>query len=545
MSIKKLFDNNRKNAVVSKYLKKTSPADVGGGIESPAHLSASIKKNNTFLPAVDYNDLNNFVKFGSAEKYYNKLFEYISDYYPYDGSGFEKTNFYNELNPLEKHILKYQYPSSTGFVNIGSQYGTAVADSGGSGFYNPSDKEYLKFKGGPHSGTVYSTPANRTSNLEFGGFSGSTVEFFFRKNEGMPNASAQGTKQVVLDVWNGVSSGSSDYGRMRVQINSGSEDRFYVTMLSGTKGFFEQPIPTTGNLSLTDAAWHQYAFVFNTSGSAPTIDFYRDGVCIETQIPQSAGALVGEISLVTGSLIGNLGALRSSPSGNAYHGVSMEGYGKLSASLDEFRFWKESRDSENIGQFWFTQINGGTDKYDDNKSLGVYFKFNEGITETTSVDEVVLDYSGRLSNGLFTGYNSSYTRSTGSAINQMDITSVAEVKDPIIRSGNPLYVSEKQHFSQKGSEYDRDNPARLINSLPSWILEEDENLSGELTSLVQIISNYFDTLRLQVEGLGKLKDQGYSESSLTGSTSFVDISFLFRYVIRPDVTACPIDNLPR
>ena len=81
MSIKKLFENNRQNSLVSKYLKKTSPEDVGGGIESAAHLSASIKKNNTFLPPVDYGDLNNFVKFGSAEKYYEKVFEYIVGYY--------------------------------------------------------------------------------------------------------------------------------------------------------------------------------------------------------------------------------------------------------------------------------------------------------------------------------------------------------------------------------------------------------------------------------------------------------------------------------
>ena len=519
MSIKKLFENNRQNSLVSKYLKKTSPEDVGGGIESAAHLSASIKKNNTFLPPVDYGDLNNFVKFGSAEKYYEKVFEYIVGYYPYDGTGFEKTNFYNELNPLEKHILEFQYPSSTGFVNIGSQYGSAVADAGGSGFYNPDDKEYIKFKGGPHSGTVYSEPSNRTSNLEFGGISGSTVEFFFRKNEGMPNASAQGTKQSILDVWNGSLSGSSDYGRLRIQINSGSEDRFYVTMMSGTKGFFEQSIPTTGNLNLTDGAWHQYAFVFNTSGSAPTVDFYKDGICIETQIAQADADLTGEISLVTGSLVGNIGALRTSPSGNAYHGVSMEGYGKLSASLDEFRFWKESRTSEDVGRFWFTHVNGGTNNYDDNKSLGVYFKFNEGITETTSVDEIVLDYSGRLSNGIFTGYNSSYSRNTGSAIDSMSLTSVSESKDPIVRDGNPLYVSEKQYFSQLGEEYDRDNPARLINSIPSWITEEDENLSGELSSIVQIISNYFDTLRLQIEGLSKVKNQDYSESSLSGSTS--------------------------
>ena len=39
-----------------------------------------------------------------------------------------------------------------------------------------------------------------------------------------------------------------------------------------------------------------------------------------------------------------------------------------------------------------------------NTALGFYYKFNEGITGTGSVDKKVLDYSGRVSNGTWTGY---------------------------------------------------------------------------------------------------------------------------------------------
>ncbi|HAI37433.1 MAG TPA: hypothetical protein DCM40_04480, partial [Maribacter sp.] len=67
------------------------------------------------------------------------------------------------------------------------------------------------------------------------------------------------------------------------------------------------------------------------------------------------------------------------------------------------------RTSEEIGRNWFTNIYGGTNtdkqKYSDRHpvDLGVYFKFNEGITGVTATDSVVLDYSGRVSNGSWFG----------------------------------------------------------------------------------------------------------------------------------------------
>ena len=93
MSIKNLFKNNKQLLDTSKYLKKTSLELSGSGIESQDDLEQKIQKQNQFVPFLDYSDPENFVKYGSAEKYYNNSFDYISNYYPYDGSGFEKTKF--------------------------------------------------------------------------------------------------------------------------------------------------------------------------------------------------------------------------------------------------------------------------------------------------------------------------------------------------------------------------------------------------------------------------------------------------------------------
>ena len=40
--------------------------------------------------------------------------------------------------------------------------------------------------------------------------------------------------------------------------------------------------------------------------------------------------------------------------------VVMEGWGKLSGSMDEFRYWKVARTSKDVGRFWFEPIGGGT-----------------------------------------------------------------------------------------------------------------------------------------------------------------------------------------
>ena len=118
-------------------------------------------------------------------------------------------------------------------------WGTKTAQVSGYGVAAATNAQYIQVKGGPHSGTFYSTTSNRTSNLEFGGPSGSTIEFFYNKLEGMPASSLQGEKQVIFDLWNGAVSSSAAHGRLRVEIFSGSEDRFHVTMLSGTKGYFQ------------------------------------------------------------------------------------------------------------------------------------------------------------------------------------------------------------------------------------------------------------------------------------------------------------------
>ena len=62
-------------------------------------------------------------------------------------------------------------------------------------------------------------------------------------------------------------------------------------------------------------------------------------------------------------MVGRVGALLTAPSGSAgsaQETQNLVGGGKLSGSLDEFRYWKEARSGKDIGKNWFTHVRGGT-----------------------------------------------------------------------------------------------------------------------------------------------------------------------------------------
>ena len=174
----------------------------------------------------------------------------------------------------------------------------------------------------------------------------------------------------------------------------------------------------------------------------------------------------------------------------------MVGAGKFSGSLDEFRYWKKQRTTNEIGEFWFINIGGGTNAGKYNKDLGIYYKFNEGITTDDTIDNSILDYSGRISNGTFVGYTPS-ARSTVSAIDTA-LTNVTEYKDPIIYSSHPTVSSSLTTYMSSGSVLDHENPSQFYHLLPSWIIETDTENGKNVKHLTQIMASYFDTLNAQI-----------------------------------------------
>lgn len=532
MSVKNLFGNNK--VVTSKNFEQEYLT-----VESGENVTQQIAYKNRFIPDVDYSSASNFALFGSAEEYYTKALYNILNTFPYDGSKKEITQFLNESNYLDLYIFNNLYPRNNGYATISSTgWGTRVGSKVGAiGVGKPSTLEYIYLKGGPHTASsgMESKPLNdtfdysnkydtdpystenvlalgrvgsRESNLKTDFDNGVTVEFWAKHG---PYSATLTEYETIFDLWNGEASSSANYGRLTLAFFTAVSNNIGIEVTSGSVGT-QTGISNLLQAEVTDNEWHHYAIVLQNTGSNLKAKVYYDGNLRDNA---TLTTTMGEIG---GSLTATIGALNTSPSGSSYDSSitgDMRGWGKLSGSIDEFRFWKSARTQEQIVQNYNSHIGGGTNTDIANVELGVYYKFNEGIVGSSSIDSVVLDYSGRISNGTWVGYPGVTARSTGSAMVEASAASY-EFKDPVIYELHPDFQSLLASLQQTGSFYDRENVSNLYNTLPSWIAEEDLETNGELKNLMNIMSTTFDNLYLQTKVYTKVKnndyDSGYAQS---------------------------------
>ena len=499
MSLKSLFSKVKSKHILSNLNVEGVTQDV----ESGRYIDEYIKRKVEFEPHVDYATASNFAKFGLAEEYYDAAIKRIYQQYPYDGSSYEKIKWVNESNGLDLHVFENGYPRSHGYALFSpSGWGSRTSVSGNYG--NPTTKEYIYIKGGPNVDNVWHTASNRTSNLEIDGNKGNTVEFWLKKDGYQPLTK----REVIFDSWTtGSYVGDHKYGRMTIELDSTNSEEnspWIITYRSGSAGIKNLFVSGAAGLhaSASDGQWHHYAFSFQNTGSQVSYKMYVDG---ELNHSVLTGSSIGNINT---AIVGAIGALVVGKDDGQKGRESSEtvnpglGYGKLSGSIDEFRYWKGQRSSKDIGRHWFTQVHGGTNTDDANTDLGVYYKFNEGKTLTSSIDSIVLDYSGRVTNGSWIGYTD-VARKLKSAIIQSS-ASLTEFADPIIHLENPKVNKYIDDTKILGRNHDINSNSCIYYSFPGWIVEEEQE-AGELRRLSQIIGSYFDHLFHQIEALSKIK----------------------------------------
>ena len=495
-----LFDRNG-----NKIIQSISDSSYTSEAESERFVKAYIKQRSRYIPELDYSDPSTFCFYGSAERYYEDSIERIYNTYPYDGSKAEKMEWSLTASYLDLYMLEHEYPKAKGHVSFANGgWGTQAASQGVFGL--SSNPEYIYFVGGPHSGTIFNSSKERENNLKIDGAKGNTAEFWLKKQSFV--GSSLTTREVIFDSHtSGSITGTSKHGRFTVMLDSsvGSGSPFKLTYLSGTAGITDQVLGTNAvtKTTVADNAWHHYAITVIHSGSNVISKLYVDGTLEDTNTVS-----VSSFGAVDRNFVGTIGALATGSSGGT--GAKI-GYGKLSGSLDEFRFWKEARTEKQIGRYWYRPVHGGTDSDNNNPNLGLYYKFNEGITGIQVHDEVVLDYSGRISNGKFVGW-SSQVRSNNSGIelsNNLPESTYTEPGDPIINKHNSLVQNTLTKYKDFGKSHDLQNGSSLVNTVPSYFLDEDD--TGLMAELMQIMSSTLDDLFLKVKFLPKIKDYSYSD----------------------------------
>ena len=536
---------------------EASVNEVAGHIESVKYIEKYIEYQKKFIPFIDFSDAAQFAKFGSAEDYYRKGIEYIYKYYPYDGSLLEKLKWHASGTFLDNYIFENEYPRTTGYVSLGATWkdtpGTAKTVSSET-FYKSSKPNYISIFGGPHAASlphydrsattpdykipehkanVYSVEDYREANLMIDGARGNTIEFWFKAGDSDATINkylGESHCFAYFDLWNGItvaSSQSANYGRFLVEgrrgtsgYNTFQDDKlFYVTYMSGGTGIDRTGIGTATDIIATNPLynWNHFAFTVGNNSSNLDLKLYVNGVLNETVQTTGDNSTVGKVTDVgtDEGMNAYLGAYRTAPTKASLDGGVGAGYGGVSGSLDEFRFWKTTRTSKKISDYWFAQVAGGTNTDVANVGLGVYYKFNEGITTADSVDSVVLDSAGRVSNGTFVNYDSALAhsmRSTNSAMEESAATT-AEFKDPILYPWHSDVDDYLNTSLEKGQLWDNQNPSLLYHHFPFWITSQDTDYGGELRSLIHIMASYFDSLYLQIQALPFLKSIRYPSTS--------------------------------
>ena len=528
MSIKDLFDKGHS----LKFVKNKTKNDLAESVESYRYVGAHNQKRDRYRPSVDFATASNFARFGLAEEYYDASIKRIYETYPYDGSKAEKVEWENDSTYLDLFIFENEYPRTNGFVSMGQTSTFGGSKDSTHNVYLSTTPQYIFLKGGPNAdpdgdyksdfsagpsgkgvskANIYDTTYQRTNNLELDLSKGVTVEFWMKK-DGWASTS-ETHHEYMFHSWNSGSSDSS--GSFRAYVygeTAASKKLVHLRVVSGsTELSFDHNSGLSSASGIADGLWHHYAITAKTVGSNTVSNLYVDGA------HKSALSAVGStVNPITGAMTAAIGGLVGPLVGAPTIG---KGWGNIvSASFDEFRYWKTERDAQQIGRFYVDQVGGGTNtdnaKHDDleNKvSLGVYYKFNEGITGRTSTDSTILDYSGRISNGTFVNYLST-SRNVGSAI-VLSNAATKEFLDPIIYSHHPSVSSLLTSKKVSGSMHDYENASSLYKSMPAWIAEQDEEESKNLKYLTQIMGSFFDDLYLQIEKLPRLKDVNYPDDA--------------------------------
>jgi len=523
MGVKDLFDKG----LSLKSLKNKTRDSFREDLESARYVEAYTKYKQRYIPDTDFTTASSFAHFGLAELYYESAIQRIYQTYPYDGSLAEKLEWHNNSTYVDLFIFENEYPRTNGFVTFNSSSHTYTSTSH-AGIYSSSAPQYIYFTGGPHAdpggdytsdfsagpskkgiskANIYHAGSQRTNNLEIDPVKGLTIEFWMKKDGWATPPDGDPAAEYIFNISSTGSSGDT-YGNLAIYTRKTFPTELIFVVVSGsvlTSVTAETGITEGPEGGLADSKWHHYAFALKRHNANNVTNFYVDGAHKSQHVDTSPA------NAIDGTLIASIGAL-AGPRGKDTPAQG-RGWGNItSTSFDEFRYWKAERTAQQIGRHFRDQVGGGTNtddiKYDDVSNfvdLGVYYKFNEGITGNSTTDATILDYSGRISNGTFINYDSATSRNTGSAIVLASAAS-KEFKDPIIYSDHPSVSAFLTAKKLSGSMHDFNNPSSLYRSLPGWILEEDEEKSNHLKYLTQIMASFFDDLYIQIQNLPKLKN---------------------------------------
>jgi hypothetical protein len=139
---------------------------------------------------------------------------------------------------------------------------------------------------------------------------------------------------------------------------------------------------------------------------------------------------------------------------------------------------------------------------DSESYVRLNYRFNEGITGTSSIDSVVVDYSKSGLHGIFKNYSNS--RISGAVMFE-------DPGDVILYPIHSDVIAFTSSLELSATLHDRGNNNLIFNFIPEYILREDEETEDLLRPFTLAMARFFDEQKLYIDQFDNLKVTNYDD----------------------------------
>ncbi|HIF58252.1 MAG TPA: hypothetical protein EYQ26_02000, partial [Rhodospirillales bacterium] len=376
--------------VVRRLTIDSVPADKQSSSDATGSATAFNKNNFLYDPPgtgvkstqqipLDYSKFENHTFFNSAEAKVNVAFDEIINYFPFDGSKFDLSEFLVNLSGFEKYVYD-SFPKQVGFLHFsGTQpreqdWNDPNADKGN--FISVKD-----FSG--HLFPALSKERGGQSTLDPGQ---SSIAFEFELY--VPVQPQRTHNQVIIQKIGAEQAGTTRHGRHAAGITialsgtAASADSVEVVMMVASGSAFLSA-SMSGTLK---NEWHHVCATYNRESGKNRIELYNNATLRSISNSYSMEGINFKTSplLIASGTSQTTGSLAAQPTGASSNFVPLQ---TMSGAIDELRIFHEVRSESQQKRHMEKNIFSGSDK------LKLYFKFNEA-TGSYANNDVVLDSSG-------------------------------------------------------------------------------------------------------------------------------------------------------
>jgi hypothetical protein len=462
------FPENLKRDANLPSTKNLAFDDLGDFIEEREKIKRILeKKINTELK-VDYSTFSNHVFYDSAYQKFSIAKDRILDKYPYNGNSEEKEAYFLTSSGYENYVLNYQWPQYVG---------------------------YLSFNTGSNSATnQYISASDYDSKLNLGSAS-------LYVSTWLKDVKISGTLPMT-----------SIFQVISASVSSGLKFG-YELFLSASNTIENASIRfnlySGSQIAKVSASYHSFT---GSSNNVSAIYDQPTGILSlyinETKV-KSASVNFGPIEFGPGAIKVLVG------SGSQYVSPSSvsSSYNFFSGTIDELRIFHTASELFHIKNF--------NRSVDSENYLMLRYSFNEGITGFSFADSKIIDYSKNGIHGEIMNYSSATNtmRSSGTLMR-------TDHGMPILYPFHSGVVSLTATLYQSASIYDDNNPNFIIYQLPEYILNQDDEQEGLLTSFSLALARYFDDIKLYVDQFENLRLTNYDN---VNETPDLFLPYLKRY----------------